>query len=51
MNETRKLFGIGGSLGVTIPQRWIEHNQLSNGDNVEIEVHMDKIIILKPKGN
>lgn len=49
MNEIRKLFGIGGSLGITIPQRWIDFNQLHNGDSIELELHDDKIIIVKHK--
>lgn len=49
MNEWRKLFEIGGSKAITIPQRWLDHNELRNGDTLELQLENDKIIIFKPK--
>ena len=34
----RKLFKIGSSLAVTLPQYWLKHVELAEGDVVEIVV-------------
>ncbi|MCS7130168.1 MAG: phosphate uptake regulator PhoU [Archaeoglobaceae archaeon] len=50
MMETRKLQLIGGSsYMVSLPKDWVKANELSQGDEIILEVE-DKVITLYPKG-
>ena len=45
--ETRKVFAVGGSKGITLPKPYADYHKIEEGD--EVEVLYDSLILIIPK--